>query len=456
MASKVSSERVRDLDALDCVRTQWNRLSVALQGSQLQESADPEFCRKQTRLILLLSASRSGASWFAELCASSTRLCSLPGEIDPFLLLTLGPPDLAVGESDRLEAYHATPSVSEALSQYLHQFAGNQSCSQDSRLTSLRRFQIAMRTLVQWPELREQMDGVQGAIRETFEQTEGLSREERMTLYLLRLKQLLPCVNPYFYDLDPKLVGKYFPDEPIPMGPPTETTVIEEPPFICESPWACALDGGAPDRPLLLKSPSNAYRLGFLRALFPNAEITALHLMRDPAASVTGLMSGWLHHGFFKHRMPGGTLHIERYLQPDQPWTSEWWKFDLPPNWNRYTRCPLEEVCTFQWVSANEHILRWVKRNTADIHYVQTSLHRLKSDLKGEISRVFSELGLRPDAGLLNAVALNRRTMVSYGVSPPIRSELQRLAASATDCVRVRNILDAFADVAPGLSVEIA
>jgi hypothetical protein len=74
----------------------------------------------------------------------------------------------------------------------------------------------------------------------------------------------------------------------------------------------------------------------------------------------------------------------------------------------------------------------------------------------GEISRVFFELGLRPDAGLLNAAARNRRTMVSYGVSAAIRSELQRVAASATYCVRVRNTLDAFADMAPGLSAEVA
>lgn len=440
-------------DILRDVRAQWDRLSS---GGEIADDDDAaEFCKKQFRVILLLSASRSGASWLAEVCASSTRLCSLPGEIDPFLLLALGAPDAARGESDVLDARLATAAVGERMSRYLRNFAGNQVSADGRRLTPQRQFQIAMRSLLQWPELHEQMDAVFDAIRYALETPNGGSREARMIAYLVRLKALLPDLNPYFYDIDPELIRARFPDERIPAGPPRDTCVIEEPPFVCNSPWACARDGAAVDRPLLLKSPSNAYRLDFLRALFPNAEMTVLHLIRDPVASVTGLMSGWLHHGFHKHRLPDTALAIERYTRPDRPSTAAWWKFDLPPHWDRYTRRPLEEVCAFQWISANEHILRWVKRNRSDIHYVQTSTQRLTADLNGELARLFAELQLEPDAGLLRAVALNRRTMLSYGVSDGARSKLRRLAASATAGTRVRDLLEAFADAGGGPTLEI-
>jgi hypothetical protein len=445
---------VRSRDVLADVRAQWNRFSAAGAIAGLDDDAEADFCKRQFRVILLLSASRSGASWLAELCASSARLSSLPGEIDPFLLLALGAPNPAHGESDALDASHATPSVGARMSRYLRAYAGNQSPAAERRLTPRRRFQIAMRSLLQWPELHERMDEVFDAIRLAFETPNGNSREARMIAYLVRLKALLPTLNPYFYDVDPELIRARFPDERIPAGPPRDSSVIEEPPFVCDSPWVCALEGAAVDRPLLLKSPSNAYRLDFLRALFANAEITLLHLIRDPAASVTGLMSGWLHHGFHKHRLPDGALEIEGYTRPDQ--TAAWWKFDLPPHWQHYTHRPLEEVCAFQWISANEHILRWVERNRSDIHYVQTSTQRLTADLNGEMARLFAELELEPDAGLKRALALNRRTMVSYGVSDDSRIKLRRLATGATAGPRVRDLIAACADAGNGPALEIA
>lgn len=445
----IASAQVGDL--LKGVRVRWDYCAASSEIAWLDEDG-ADFCNRQSRVILLLAASRSGGSWLAELCASSARLCSLPGEIDPFLLLALGPPDVVRGQSDALDASHATPLVRARLSRYFAAYAGHRAPA-EPRLTPQRRFQIAMRALLQWPELHEQMDAVFDAIRIAFETPNTGSREARMLAYLVRLKALLPTLNPYFYDIGPELIRARFPGERVPAGPPRDSCVIEEPPFVCESPWASAPDGA--DRPLILKSPSNAYRLDFLRALFPNAEIAVLHLIRDPLASVTGLMSGWLHHGFHKHRLPDGALAIERYTRPDRPPTAAWWKFDLPPGFERTTRRPLEEVCAFQWLSANEHILRWVERNRPDIDYVQTSTQRLTSDLDGEMARLFAELQLEPDAGLLRALALNRRTMLSYGVSDDARIKLRRLAVDVTAGARVRDLLDAFADAGNGPALEI-
>src|ERR1700733_15058128 len=161
--------RVRSRDVLADVRAQWDRFSAAGAIAGLDDDAEADFCKRQFRVILLLSASRSGASWLAELCASSARLSSLPGEIDPFLLLALGAPNPAHGESDALDASHATASVGARMSRYLRAYAGNQSPYAERRLTPRRRFQIAMRSLLQWPELHERMDEVFAAIRLAFE-----------------------------------------------------------------------------------------------------------------------------------------------------------------------------------------------------------------------------------------------------------------------------------------------
>jgi hypothetical protein len=271
-----------------------------------------------------------------------------------------------------------------------------------------------------------------------------------MIAYLGHLRKLVPRLNPYFYDLEPKLVRNAFPGERIPSGPPNEACVIEEPPYICESPWLPAALRGQAQRPLLLKSPSNAYRLDFLRALFPNAEITVVHVMRNPAASVAGLMCGWLHHGFFKHRTPPDMLRIDGYSGADRPWTSRWWKFDLPPGWTQLANRPLEEVCRFQWLSANEHILRWVQRNRGGINYIQTAEQDLAHDARAEMVRLFTALNVRADDGLFRALELDRHTMISYSISEDRRAELRRIAARITDCDAVKQALEAYDEAGSG------
>lgn len=88
----------------------------------------------------------------------------------------------------------------------------------------------------------------------------------------------------------------------------------------------------------MIKTPGNAYRLGFLRAAFPNARLRVLHLTRNPAASVNGLVDGWLHHGFHAYRLDE-PLRITGYADV-RPADRHWWKFDLPPSWPEYTAAP--------------------------------------------------------------------------------------------------------------------
>ena len=59
----------------------------------------------------------------------------------------------------------------------------------------------------------------------------------------------------------------------------------------------------------MMKTPSNAYRASFLRALFPNARVQVLHLTRNPAAAINGLVDVAIS-GF--SRSPAGTAPCHR------------------------------------------------------------------------------------------------------------------------------------------------
>jgi hypothetical protein len=164
-------------------------------------------------------------------------------------------------------------------------------------------------------------------------------------------------VNPYFYDLDDALLARQFPDLAPPMGPPSPL-VLEEPPFVPIAPWRLASAEDLATRPLIIKTPSNAYRLPFLKGLFPEARFRVLHLVRNPAAAINGLYDGWRYRGFHSHFM-GEALDIPGYSD-NRPEDAKWWKYDLPPGWQDWRARPLEEVCAFQWRSAHQSILEFI------------------------------------------------------------------------------------------------
>lgn len=153
----------------------------------------------------------------------------------------------------------------------------------------------------------------------------------------------------WYYDLPP---GPDWGEQP--QGPPGR--VLEEPPLVCIQPW----ERGQPlDRPLIMKTPSLAYRLPYLRRVFEGWRFRVLHLVRGPGAAINGLVDGWRYPtGFFSHRLD---LHIGGYseLHP----FGQWWNFDLPPGWHQWTRSHLNEVCGFQWRAAHGAILDFLDQH---------------------------------------------------------------------------------------------
>jgi hypothetical protein len=159
-----------------------------------------------------------------------------------------------------------------------------------------------------------------------------------------------------YYDLPSPLDT----DVAAPEGPPNTWFCIEEPPFVVVAPRRVPHVGDFADKPLLLKAPVDAYRLRLLRKLFPNAEFKYIHLVRNPASSINGLIDGWQHWGFFSHNTVGLS---ELSIGGDSdlaPWGRSWWKVEIPPGWQEMILQPIENVCGFQWYSAHKAIVEKV------------------------------------------------------------------------------------------------
>ncbi|MEY2976344.1 MAG: hypothetical protein RLZZ435_481 [Cyanobacteriota bacterium] len=89
---------------------------------------------------------------------------------------------------------------------------------------------------------------------------------------------------------------------------------------------------------LLEKTPKNALRISFLKAVFPEARF--IYLYRKPAANISSMLEGWRLRRFVSYR--------------DLPnWPYKEWSFLLIPNWQNLTHCSLAEIVAHQWTAAN-------------------------------------------------------------------------------------------------------
>jgi hypothetical protein len=315
--------------------------------------AAEDFTAQVRSVLVIASSSRGGSSMLTETLRASQDLVHLQAEINPFLrLVGLGHPDSATG-SDRLDAGHLdslVPAVRQLLDQELAWDAGTVAAEADPEQLAL---DVAWRLTVQWPHLSFDPLEVAGLARDLLRRSPAPD-PSGVTLAVLRhLHRRGLAVSPWYYDLPIDLLrregfGAPSPDAPGPV-------LVEEPPFVLARPWRRVGPADLRERTLVIKTPSNVYRLGFLRALFPNARVRILHLTRNPAAAVNGLYDGWLHNGFHAHRV-NTPLAITDYVErcEDNRW---WWKFDLPPGWQEFTDAPLLNVCAFQWRSSHQAVL---------------------------------------------------------------------------------------------------
>ena len=298
-------------------------------------------------VVVIASSSRGGSSIFAEVLRRSPSLLHFRAEINPQLRLF----GCAGVDDDSIAVDHPVPSgLGTAL---------GADCGQPTEaLADAGAFavEIAARLAIQWPEWRVPVSEVESDVRATFA---ALSAEaawppgrmvDPQAFYARlfpRFASRFPDFHPAAYDLDRRRLEGW--DRPYTPG-----TLVEEPPFVLPLPWTHATEADLAVRPLIIKTPSNVYRLRWLRRLFPNARVRVLHLTRNAAASINGLYDGWRFNGFHSHDVGG--LTIPGYSDA-VPGGDRWWKFDRPPGWQAWTAAPLERVCAFQWASAHQAAL---------------------------------------------------------------------------------------------------
>jgi hypothetical protein len=166
---------------------------------------------------------------------------------------------------------------------------------------------------------------------------------------------------------------------------------------------------------LLEKTPKNALRIPFLKAVFPEALF--IYLYRDPRENISSLMEGWRSRRFIGYRPLPGWPYLE-------------WSFFLPPGWSSLQESPLVEIAAYQWKTANSYILE-------DLRALPTSCWCLVryADLIREPKKIIKELsdfaGLSWDAQIEQRVSQSlpvSRMTLSAPASDKWRKNEQELA----------------------------
>ena len=298
-------------------------------------------------VVVVVSASRGGSSLFGQLLRRVPGLLHLRAEINPLFALA---------------GLHDGPARRRVLEEELLLDIGRPPPAPGTDVDLERHaLDLAWRLVLQWPVIAERLevDELVHLVRGTLD---GADATDAVAVHLSVLAALLARgvpVDPGYYDIPGRTLDDAFPDRRPPCGPPGPA-FVEMPPFVTIDRWTPAAPAELSSMPLVLCTPRLSFRLDFLRALFPSARLRVVHLTRNPAASVNGLMDGWLHHGFYNCTVPR-PLDIAGYSDR-VPGGRSWWCYDIPPGWEAWTSSPLAEVNAFQWRATHEAAMGAIER----------------------------------------------------------------------------------------------
>lgn len=357
----------------------WARtLQAIARVNQGRHATVPDFFSSVREVVVIASSSRGGSSIFAEILRQSPDLIHFKGEINPMLAIAGFTSPVSGRADDSLDAADGGPHNRQKLAVLEREMALDAGvnlpvdlCDQSLRERFLN--DLLWRITIQWPEIEVDPDFVFACAEQTFAELVqrhgwgvGEFNDPQLfhVLFLARLRRRYPGINPHYYDLSPDLIKLYCPEADICLSPPG-VALIEEPPFVLIAPRHPVSCETLARCPLIIKTPSNVYRLAFLQALFPKARFRILHLVRNPADSINGLVDGWLYHGFFSHHL-AARLEIKGYSDRFLEWGAHWWNYDLPPGWQQWINQPLEYVCSYQWRHAHQAILDFIAHNQVD------------------------------------------------------------------------------------------
>jgi len=347
------------------------------------------------RVVVVLCGSRGGSSLFKEALAQHPHIATMDGELDPLLALSGNGFNLN-SDSDCLDVV-ANPGT---LASSILDEISLPSADILDHASLLRKWRN--RLALQFPSHFLEADAyhrLEATLQAALSRIDPGDRRSEADLQRLVLSAVF-SEEPWrisFYDGNAALGANHHFDEPL---------KIEEPPFVIPALRRRRLAASdVQDSVLLFKSPSDAYRIGLHEQLFPNAQVTYIHLTRGYAQSVNGLMDGWLYPlGFFSHDLSnvGCELAIQGYSDRVS-FGRKWWKFDLPRNWRRFTQGTLQEVCLNQWYSIHAAILR------RGVCSLRVSFEDFIANPTSVLKRVTDHLGL-PAMALAGALPVKMAT----------------------------------------------
>lgn len=175
---------------------------------------------------------------------------------------------------------------------------------------------------------------------------------------------------------------------------------------------------------MLEKTPKNALRVPFLRAVFPDALF--VYLYREPAENLASIMEAWRSARFVTYpQLPG--------------WTGLPWSLLLIPGWQNLQESSLAEIAAAQYRVAHEMILDDLQQIPAE-DWTAVEYAQLVADPQGEMERLCQFAGLQWDQRLTpGALPWSRHTLTPphtdkwkthqsaiEGVLPSLNSVVQR------------------------------
>lgn len=163
---------------------------------------------------------------------------------------------------------------------------------------------------------------------------------------------------------------------------------------------------------VLDKTCINTLRIPYLHALFPQAKY--VFIQRDGRDNISSMMDGW------RLGRTDGAFHLTQFFGPfPEPVAINGgefkeWHFFLPPGWRDYNQASLEEVCAFQWISAN-HLALEGKRLVPPDNWVHLRYEDLFERPVEMFRGAFERLGIPFDAAMQSRCANLAPTSIVKG-----------------------------------------
>jgi hypothetical protein len=385
-------------DVLELRRRAWEVICHVLHRSR-QAVGSAEIQRVH-RLCILASSSRGGTSVTAELlqwqgadCADlSGRMLTLPGEEKPHLILAGLAFPSRVDRFDDLTAADAQEAAVAQLSAEMLSEVGHPIAYCEN--LHLYAAQLYRRLLLQWPmgmaelKMENTILRLAQALRTKFPHGYVDSIPNRQQV-LAACISCFPFIRPSFYDRWP---ARSYEDAVLLSG---RCWSFEETPFVLPPPWCNATSNDLEEGCLLLRDPSNAWRLPFWRTVFRIQDIAILHLVRDPRESVQGLCDGW-NYPFGFQTIPSEKALVIRGYNDSTEFGENGWKhhrlnFSIGKTLSRvlideHRTMSLVQVCAHQWRDAHARLIR-----DAEHLSLQRSIVYF-ADLRGQPGKTFQEV----------------------------------------------------------------